>query len=181
MKQPTPPPPITTTRACVSTTISLTSLAVSPIHLAQAVGQHLHDVEREARRLLHEEEEASVIDHGDLAIRHRRHRGASRRVLDERHLAEDAARADLLQHRVSAGDPHRPRAHDIPAERRVAFPEQCLAGLEARNIRLVAKQGEKIGTAWHYPSRCWIFLPCFATRRIFRASRNPKSKRLNSN
>ncbi len=57
-----------------------------------------------------------------------RDRGASRSVVDERHLTDDSAGGDLLVNDVAVADLKLAGAHDIDALRGIAFPEQRLAG-----------------------------------------------------
>ena len=64
------------------------------VQRADACGQRAHDLQRERRRLVHQEDEGALVDDGDL----RRLRGdsgeAARGLGDDRELAERLARAE---------------------------------------------------------------------------------------
>ena len=58
-------------------------------------------------------------------------RGRARRILDQRHLAEHAARADALENLPERDDVDGAAAHDIHRRAGLLLEEDALAGIEA--------------------------------------------------
>src|ERR1017187_10309290 len=60
------------------------------IRVPEALGHDRHDLQREQRRLAHQELKAPLVHGNQPALRPGNGAGASRVAIDERHLAEDA-------------------------------------------------------------------------------------------
>ena len=113
------------------------------VHPSQAFGEHPHDVQREVGRLLHEEEEALLVDGGDFHVGLGHGRGEARLLVDQGHLPEDPARADALDELALDREidlSFHDGVHEVAG---VAFPENrrarrkglCIAGVLEKTRR----------------------------------------------
>ena len=82
------------------------------VHAPQSVGERMHHRDREVRRLVHQEEEALLIDRRHLAIGLGAHGRPSRRTVDQRHLAENATTSERFHDVTTALDDHLDGSHD---------------------------------------------------------------------
>src|SRR5262249_54870441 len=97
------------------------SSPIERIGVPQALGEQLHQLQREVRVLPNEDVELRLVDLDEFSLLERDYRGCPRRVLQERHLAEDllisqdtvfsptriATRPVLMANMLSPGSPSR--------------------------------------------------------------------------
>src|SRR4029079_11109869 len=97
--------------------------------LAQPADHHLAQLEREPGLRVHELQQLVAADLDDLAIARRHDRGTAhvRLVVEQRHLADDAALDHGLEHEVADLDAQLSRAHHVHRRGRVAHLEQHVA------------------------------------------------------
>ena len=87
-------------------------------------------IERERRVLFHQVEKRLLVDQRDFGRLARDRGGATRRPLDQGHLAESAVGPDVLEHSAARKDANLARAHDVHARARVVLDEDLGVHLE---------------------------------------------------
>src|SRR5262249_18434622 len=98
--------------------------AMAGAHRPQWRRQDLHDGQSKPRRFADEGGKARFVDRHKLAIAQRIDcRAAGRVALDQRHLADDAARPDILIDDATAADSERAALDHIHGAWWVAFGE----------------------------------------------------------
>src|SRR5579885_1015849 len=104
---------------------------IKSIHAAESPGQYPHDGPGEGRVFGHHAEEPLLADLHHLGAAEGIDHGApGQLVLDDRHLADDAARDRILIDDAAASDPKGAALHDVHPIGDVAFLEEHLASLE---------------------------------------------------
>jgi hypothetical protein len=113
------------------------------IHPAKTLTEYAHHIERKAGRLLGEKKKAFLIDRRQSAVGQRGDGCRARRVIDQRHLAHQAAGGKLFKYFVAIADPEFARQYDIHVFAGVAFLEKTFARFDGHNIFFVFEKTEK--------------------------------------
>jgi hypothetical protein len=121
----------------------------SPVRLAQPRGEHAHDLQGEVRRLADQKQELLLGHRDQFHVAEGNRRGATRLVVDQRHLAEDRVGPKLGDGPVADLDPDLATLDDEQLERVVALTEDGVAGLERRGCDAVAGQQAKARVVLH--------------------------------
>jgi hypothetical protein len=115
------------------------------VSATQALSDHLHHPQREARRLFHQPQESFLIDGGNAAINSCHRGGAAGFPVDESHLSEHATGGYAFDYgapQVNLDGSFDDREHALA---RVALFEDRLALPESTNVRLATQDIE----SWH--------------------------------
>ena len=113
------------------------------------------------RVFLHEIEKRLLVDHRDLGRLARDCGRATRGPIYQRHLAEGAVGADVLEHGAAREDADLARAHDVHALAWIILHEDLGVRLEALQREAAARQKLEIeGRLGHFLFRSHVPVPC---------------------
>src|SRR5882757_5691229 len=107
------------------------------VHPAKTLTEYAHDIQRKAGRLLGEKKKALLVDRCQGAIRQRGDGCSARRVIDQRHFADQASRRKLFKDFVAIADAKLARQYDVHGAARIVFFEKDLSSLEGHDILFI--------------------------------------------
>jgi hypothetical protein len=110
-------------------------LGVPPrVELADARGEGPHDLERERRRLVDQEQERPLVDHRDAGGFCRHGREAARRVVDDRQLAERPVGTHGRDRVLPVAQQDEPRDHAVHQGTGVPLLKHDVTRLEVEEL-----------------------------------------------
>ena len=112
---------------------------MKPVHLSEAVGEHLHNVRGKEGILLNEELKTALIEFSQGGRLMGDDGGASGRLINEGHFADDGSARGLLDHFVADHDGKRAIKEDEHTVGRIAGSKKSFAFGQPHRVIFVGK------------------------------------------
>lgn len=109
---------------------------------AKASDENAHDFDRKVRRLLHQKLKSFLVDRNQLAIKPGDSGGGARRTVDHRHLAEDAAWLNDLNHFATDPDFDLTFVHHEHERAGISLTKNDFAGAKTLKVGLISEHVE---------------------------------------
>ena len=101
-----------------------------------------------------EREEGRLVDDGNLSLDVGECSGSARRIVDQRHLTEDATRSDVLEDLPERDDVDAAAADDVHRRAGVLLEEDAFARIEAPHGNASARKHAEVEIGVHHGRQC---------------------------